>query len=241
MQKKYFPVDELIAALKQNGFVFGVDTLLNLHNLLKSVDTETDFDDLPTYICPLFAQNQKQQQRFYELYRKVLKSYGYEAVEKKIQHTKIHEEPEQKVSFDAEELKPEKLKNRFVLYTLAALLTVFIAVLSFWYIYENNKTTAKITQPIVGNIDSLNTTEQAAKQIIDSVQTELEKTKQEKDSLLENTKDENKINEIKQDFEFRIRPKDSLINKKLTQIDSTKIKAEQEQRKLAQIESKVNL
>ena len=159
----YFPLTELIDELLKNGFIIGTDTYLHLHQLLDAIDIEENYPILPQYLCPLFATDAKQQQKFYEIYNRLVEI----------------PKPEQPVIIDriiqsplpGIDLKPEKLRRSWLFYAAVALGLVLIVVSGYLiysfktnpFVQEEKANTQKldslkqIPQPIITITDSIAT------------------------------------------------------------------------------------
>lgn len=64
----FFPFEDFVAYLRQNGFVVGVHSYLRLQRLLNQLDPHTETERLRSVLCPIFASTPDQQQQFYYLF-----------------------------------------------------------------------------------------------------------------------------------------------------------------------------
>jgi hypothetical protein len=62
------PFDGFVHALKNEGFTIGVDKYIRIQQLIAHCDGTVDPPSLKTILCPLFAIDADEQQRFYELF-----------------------------------------------------------------------------------------------------------------------------------------------------------------------------
>src|ERR1039457_5500542 len=59
------PIDGFLSWLRAQGFVVGVDSYLQVQQLIERAGPECAPSDLKTVLCPLFARNEEQQEAFY--------------------------------------------------------------------------------------------------------------------------------------------------------------------------------
>jgi WD40 repeat protein len=64
----YFPFAGFLDYLQQNGYIIGVHSYLCVQELLNHLDPNTEALDLKYILCPLFAQNPDEQEKFYYLF-----------------------------------------------------------------------------------------------------------------------------------------------------------------------------
>lgn len=215
MYKKNIPIDILIDALKQRGFVIGTDTYLQMHNLLNVIDIDKEFEQLHTFLCPLFAQDYKQQELFYDIYFSVLKTERVTENLPQITKTEEAKVPETK-KISLQELKPEKIKSKNLLYLTAGLLTAFIIGLSIFISNSISENSEKVKDQIIEEITKIKHKEDKIKQFSENITKQKDSLiKQQKDTLLkiDKTEDSIKIPEIEREYNFRIEEKDRTILK----------------------------
>src|SRR5262245_5965612 len=61
-------VDALLQHLRTQGFAVGVDHYLRVYALLGQMGAAVPLERLKTLLCPLFADSEDQQTRFYQLF-----------------------------------------------------------------------------------------------------------------------------------------------------------------------------
>ena len=69
-QYPYLPLDEFLKDLKKNGFTVGIDTYVRLYKILENIDFKLYYDELETILCPIFANNQSDQIKFYSIFKR---------------------------------------------------------------------------------------------------------------------------------------------------------------------------
>jgi len=229
----FLPIDELIEKLKLNGFSIGTDTILQLHSLLKSIDLQKDYSQLHTFLCPLFASDEKQQDKFFKIYAEVFDN------EKIIEQNKIRNKTHQetkKSDFDSKQLLPDKPQKRRLLYFIAIILAVFLSISAF-LIIDSTKNKTKINkQKIVQNIDSLEQNKQVIEQKNKDLAEDTAKLKTDLQDTLEKINDPEIADEVKDDYEFRITEKDNIINKNNALKDSAENEIANNKKNIDEIE-----
>jgi hypothetical protein len=68
MQPSAFPFGDFLAHLKQQGFLIGTDHYLRLHTILNLLGPGCAPADLKHILCPIFAVNEKQQNKFHDFF-----------------------------------------------------------------------------------------------------------------------------------------------------------------------------
>ena len=244
--KKHIPIDKLLEALKQNGFIIGTDTYLQLHKLLNAIDINDDFEQFHTYLSPLFAQNEKQQNQFYEIYFSTLKAEGIDVVLPTKEEVVIPEESKRE-EITSEELIPEKIKSKQFLYVIAVILTILITVSSYFIVNKFiDPKQIEITE-ITQEINKIENKSDTIKQEVDNAiieKKELKKNKEDTIAKLQTINKHEKIPEIESDYNFRIKEKDSVIvkNDSLLNIVDAEKKEKEEQADIIEenIQQKIN-
>ena len=158
----YFPLTELIDELLKNGFIIGTDTYLHLHQLLDAIDIEENYPILPQYLCPLFANDAKQQQKFYEIYNRLVELPAPEPA--KIDQ--VVQPP-----LPGIEIKPEKLKRTWLFYITAALVFVLIVVAGYLIYSVKTKPIVLEEKSNTQKLDSLKQIPQPIITITDTIAT----------------------------------------------------------------------
>lgn len=70
---KYHLLSDLIATLEADGFVVGTGKHLQVQELMSKLPDDLPLESLKTLLCPVFANNRQDQERFYELFDVSLK------------------------------------------------------------------------------------------------------------------------------------------------------------------------
>ncbi|MEM7374488.1 MAG: WG repeat-containing protein [Bacteroidota bacterium] len=68
MATSFFPYEGFLEVLRENGFSVGVDSYMRVQALVQRMDSNLESERLKFLMCPLFAQNEKEQKKFYRLY-----------------------------------------------------------------------------------------------------------------------------------------------------------------------------
>ncbi|MEZ4824692.1 MAG: hypothetical protein R3C61_00145 [Bacteroidia bacterium] len=68
LNNTFFPFEDFIEKLRENGFPVGVHTYIQVHTVLNQLDADTPAETLKTILAPLFAKNDRDQARFYRFF-----------------------------------------------------------------------------------------------------------------------------------------------------------------------------
>lgn len=66
--KPHLPLADFLEELKAQGFVVGVDTHLHVNQLLNRLGATSSIGQLKYALCPLFATNPEEQEKFYQIF-----------------------------------------------------------------------------------------------------------------------------------------------------------------------------
>ena len=128
---KYLPIDTLIAELKNNGFIIGVDTYLKLEYLLQNLDIHKNYDKLNTLLCPLFATEQREQDLFYQIFENVFETHKPPEEDEPIKEELEEEQTSKSKKYAKSDLK---IKKR-LFWGIGIILSIIISI---FFIFQNN-------------------------------------------------------------------------------------------------------
>jgi WD40 repeat protein len=126
----FFPFEEFIDRLRENGFPVGVHTYLNVQTLVNQLDPNTSRETLRNLLAPLFVKNEREQIKFYRLFDS---------------YFRLVDDWEKKVAGEVEEPLPvvrEKKKrrqkglkiNRWLFMAGSILISILLTILLLWLV-----------------------------------------------------------------------------------------------------------
>ena len=131
---------DFIDLLKQNGFIVGVDQYIKLHLLLlNDISYEKEIEDIKYLICPVFANDQSQQRKFYDLFDRYFNVYKFSDENYEIKNHVNHDYLSNRKSFIS-----DSKKFSYLAFGLVVLLLFIFPYVSEKKIFHSNFSLLKI-------------------------------------------------------------------------------------------------
>lgn len=144
LQYSYMPLKELLEELMAHEFQIGVDTLMDIREVLKTFTKDTDKEDIKLVLAPLLATTPQEQEFFYKTFDDCFENYNRVSTFRGKQSlARIQAEIEVLQEEEKKERKPS-LKEQFnkelhIRFALVALLLLLASGTGFWWFQDNFK------------------------------------------------------------------------------------------------------